>query len=127
LVADRVASPIREPMHRSFPKAMEESDIRRIVHAFGAAARRCNDGNLDGVEVSAYAGHLIDQFWSPRMNHRTDRYGGSFDNRLRFALEVFEEVRGAVGDDFIVGVRMSANERADGGSRRTMPLPSVYA
>jgi 2,4-dienoyl-CoA reductase-like NADH-dependent reductase (Old Yellow Enzyme family) len=45
------ASPIREPMHRSFPKAMEESDIRRIVHAFGAAARRCKDGNLDGVEV----------------------------------------------------------------------------
>jgi len=109
------ASPIREPMHRSFPKAMEESDIRRIVHAFGAAARRCKDGNLDGVEVSAHAGHLIDQFWSPRMNHRTDGYGGSFDNRLRFALEVFEEVRGAVGDDFIVGVRMSANERADGG------------
>lgn len=109
------ASPIREPMHRSFPKEMEESDVRRIVHAFGAAARRCKDGNLDGVEVSAYAGHLIDQFWSPRMNHRTDRYGGSLDNRLRFALEVFEEVREAVGDDFIVGVRMSADERADGG------------
>jgi 2,4-dienoyl-CoA reductase-like NADH-dependent reductase (Old Yellow Enzyme family)/thioredoxin reductase len=109
------ASPIRESMHRSFPKEMEESDVRRIVRAFGAAARRCKDGNLDGVEVSAYAGHLIDQFWSPRMNHRTDRYGGSLDNRFRFALEVFEGVREAVGDDFIVGVRMSADERADGG------------
>jgi 2,4-dienoyl-CoA reductase-like NADH-dependent reductase (Old Yellow Enzyme family)/thioredoxin reductase len=109
------ASPIREPAHRSFPKEIEEFDIRRIVRSFGAAARRCKDGNLDGVEISAYAGHLIDQFLSPRMNQRTDRYGGSFDNRLRFAREVFEEVREAVGDDFIVGVRLSLTEDVAGG------------
>lgn len=59
------SSPLREPAHRSFPKQVEEADIRRIVRAFGAAARRCKEGNLDGVEISAYAGHLIDQFWSP--------------------------------------------------------------
>ncbi|HEY7009597.1 MAG TPA: FAD-dependent oxidoreductase [Jatrophihabitantaceae bacterium] len=109
------ASPIREPAHRSFPKEIEEFDIRRIVRSFGAAARRCKDGNLDGVEISAYAGHLIDQFLSPRMNQRTDRYGGSFDNRLRFAREVFEEIREAVGDDFIVGVRLSLTEDVAGG------------
>jgi 2,4-dienoyl-CoA reductase-like NADH-dependent reductase (Old Yellow Enzyme family) len=112
------ASPLREPAHRSFPKEIEDADIRRIVHAFGAAARRCKDGNLDGVEISAYAGHLTDQFLSPRMNRRTDRYGGHFDNRMRFALEVLEEVRGAVGDDYIVGVRMSLDERAEGGLTR---------
>jgi 2,4-dienoyl-CoA reductase-like NADH-dependent reductase (Old Yellow Enzyme family) len=94
-------SPLREPAHRSFPKELEEFDIRRIVRAYGAAARRCRDGGLDGVEVSAHAGHLIDQFWSPRMNRRTDRYGGSFDNRLRFAFEVLAEVRGSVGDDLV--------------------------
>jgi 2,4-dienoyl-CoA reductase-like NADH-dependent reductase (Old Yellow Enzyme family)/pyruvate/2-oxoglutarate dehydrogenase complex dihydrolipoamide dehydrogenase (E3) component len=109
------SSPLREPAHRSFPKAVEEFDIRRIVNGFGEAARRCKDGGLDGVEISAYAGHLIDQFLSPRMNHRGDRYGGSLDNRLRFALEVLERIRGAVGSDFIVGVRMSAAENAEGG------------
>ena len=57
-------------------------------------------------------------FWSPRMNLRTDRYGGSFDNRLRFALEVLEEVRGSVGDDYVVGLRMSVAEDAEGGLGR---------
>ena len=105
----------REQAHRSFPKAMEDFDIRRVVHAYGEAARRCRDGGLDGVEISAYAGHLIDQFLSPRMNRRTDRYGGSLDNRLRFAFEVLEQVRAVVGDDFIVGVRLSLTENVEGG------------
>ena len=109
------SSTLREPAHRSFPKAMEDFDIRRVVRAYGEAARRCRDGGLDGVEVSAYAGHLIDQFLSPRMNRRTDRYGGSLDHRLRFAFEVLEEIRAAVGDDYIVGVRLSATENAEGG------------
>ena len=109
------SSALREPAHRSFPKAMEEFDIRRIVRAYGEAARRCRDGGLDGVEVSAYAGHLIDQFLSPRMNRRTDRYGGSLDNRLRFAFEVLEQVRTAVGQDFVVGVRLSITENVEGG------------
>lgn len=105
----------REPAHRSFPKAMEDFDIRRVVRAYGEAARRCRDGGLDGVEVSAYAGHLIDQFLSPRMNRRTDQYGGSLDNRLRFAFEVLDQVRTAVGDHFIVGVRLSLTENVEGG------------
>lgn len=109
------SSPLREPAHRSFPKAAEEFDIRRIVHTYGEAARRCREGGLDGVEISAYAGHLIEQFLSPRMNRRTDRYGGSLDNRLRFGLEVLESVREAVGDDFVVGVRLSLTEGVDGG------------
>jgi 2,4-dienoyl-CoA reductase-like NADH-dependent reductase (Old Yellow Enzyme family)/thioredoxin reductase len=107
----------REQAHRSFPKAMEDFDIRRVVRAYGAAARRCREGGLDGVEVSAYAGHLIDQFLSPRMNRRTDRYGGSLDNRLRFVVEVLEQVRTAVGDDFVVGVRLSLTENVEGGLR----------
>jgi 2,4-dienoyl-CoA reductase-like NADH-dependent reductase (Old Yellow Enzyme family)/thioredoxin reductase len=109
------SSALREPAHRSFPKTVEEFDIRRIVRAYGDAARRCREGGLDGVEVSAYAGHLIDQFLSPRMNRRTDRYGGSLDNRLRFAFEVLDRVRTMVGGDFIVGVRLSITENVAGG------------
>ncbi len=108
------ASSVREPAHRSFPKEMEESDIRRVVRAFGAAARRCKEGGLDGLELEAY-GHLIDQFWSPLVNARSDRYGGSLENRMRFAIEVLEAVRLEVGDEFIVGIRMSGAEDVPGG------------
>jgi 2,4-dienoyl-CoA reductase-like NADH-dependent reductase (Old Yellow Enzyme family)/thioredoxin reductase len=108
------ASSVREPAHRSFPKEMEEADIRRIVRAFGAAARRCKEGGLDGLELEAY-GHLIDQFWSPLVNSRTDRYGGSLENRMRFAIEVLESIRREVGDAFIVGIRMSGSEDVPGG------------
>jgi 2,4-dienoyl-CoA reductase-like NADH-dependent reductase (Old Yellow Enzyme family) len=73
-------SAIRETLHRSFPKEMDEHDIHRVVKAYGAAARRCRDGGLDGIEVLA-GGHLIGQFLSPKTNRRTDRFGGSRDNR----------------------------------------------
>ena len=108
------ASSVREPAHRSFPKEMEEADIRRVVRAFAEAARRCKEGGLDGLEVEAY-GHLIDQFWSPLVNRRGDRYGGSLDNRMRFSIEVLEAIRAAVGDDFIVGIRMTGGEDVAGG------------
>ena len=108
------SSPVREPSHRSFPKAMEDWDIRRVVRDFGQAARRCQDGGLDGIELLAH-GHLLDQFWSPAVNHRTDAYGGSLENRMRFSLEVLEEVRRQVGGDYIVGIRLSGDEMLDGG------------
>ncbi len=64
---------------------------------------------LDGIEIEAY-GHLLDGFWSPATNRRTDAYGGSLDHRLRFTFEVLAAIRGAVGPDFIVGIRMVADE-----------------
>ena len=108
------ASSVREPAHRSFPKEMEGADIRRVVAAFGEAARRCREGGLDGLEVEAY-GHLIDQFWSPLVNQRSDRYGGSLANRMRFSIEVLEAIRAKVGPDFIVGIRMTGGEDVEGG------------
>ena len=108
------ASSVREPAHRSFPKEMEEADIRRVVAAFAEAARRCQEGGLDGLELEAY-GHLIDQFWSPLVNKRGDRYGGSLDNRMRFSIEVLEAIRAKVGDEFIVGIRMTGGEDVEGG------------
>lgn len=107
-------SPIREPAHRAFPKSIETSEMRRIVGEYAGAARRCRDGGLDGVEIEAY-GHLLDAFWSPRTNRRTDEYGGSLENRMRFGLDVFRAIREAVGEDFIVGIRMSFDEDVEGG------------
>ena len=106
---------LREVIHGSFPAIMEEHDIARIRRDFAAAARRAREGDLDGVEVSCQAGTLIEQFWSPAMNRRSDGYGGSLQNRLRFGLEVLESVRRAVGDDFVVGIRMPGDEMLKGG------------
>jgi 2,4-dienoyl-CoA reductase-like NADH-dependent reductase (Old Yellow Enzyme family)/thioredoxin reductase len=108
-------SPIREPSFRAFPKEMEEWDFQRVIDGFAAAARRVKRGGLDGLEVSAAHGHLLDQFWSPLANRRRDRYGGSLANRTRLTLEVLNAIRDAIGEDFIVGVRMSADQMLDGG------------
>jgi 2,4-dienoyl-CoA reductase-like NADH-dependent reductase (Old Yellow Enzyme family)/thioredoxin reductase len=103
------ASPVREPAHRSFPKEAEDWDIERIVADYASAAQRMQAAGLDGIEFEAY-GHLMDSFWSPATNRREDEYGGSLDNRLRFSFRVIDAVRAAVGPDFIVGIRMVADE-----------------
>jgi 2,4-dienoyl-CoA reductase-like NADH-dependent reductase (Old Yellow Enzyme family) len=107
-------SPIREPMHRGWPKQMEKSDIRRVVADFGLAAVRARAGGLDGVEVCATS-HLIDQFWTPLANRRTDEYGGSIENRLRFTIEVLQSIRQSTGTDLLVGIRMIGDEGQIGG------------
>jgi 2,4-dienoyl-CoA reductase-like NADH-dependent reductase (Old Yellow Enzyme family)/thioredoxin reductase len=105
----------REASHRSFPKKMEDWDIERIIKDFADAAERMKAGGMDGVELEAY-GHLIDQFVSPLTNELDGPYGGSLDNRLRFCLDVFKAIRQRVGDDFILGVRYSADECLPGGN-----------
>ncbi len=107
-------SPVREPAHRAFPKVAEDWDIDRIVADYASAAQRMKEAGLDGIEFEAY-GHLMDGFWSPATNMRTDEYGGSLDNRMRFSWRVVDAVRAAVGPDFIVGVRMVADEDFDKG------------
>jgi 2,4-dienoyl-CoA reductase-like NADH-dependent reductase (Old Yellow Enzyme family) len=107
-------SAIRETLHRSFPKEMDHHDIDRVVCAYGAAARRCRDGGLDGIEVLA-GGHLIGQFLSPKTNRRTDRFGGSRENRCRFGLMVLKEIRRQCGSDFIVGMRYVVDEGDESG------------
>jgi 2,4-dienoyl-CoA reductase-like NADH-dependent reductase (Old Yellow Enzyme family)/thioredoxin reductase len=110
-------SPVREPAHRSFPKAIEDWDIERIVGDYATAAQRMQAAGLDGIEIEAY-GHLPDQFWSPATNHRSDEYGGSLDNRLRFTFRVLDAVRAATDPAFIVGIRMVADEDWDIGLSR---------
>ena len=105
----------REAAHRAFPKKLEDWDIERIIRDFADAAERMKAGGMDGVELEAY-GHLIDQFTSPLTNELDGPYGGDLDNRMRFCFDVFRAMRQRVGDDFILGVRYTADERLPGGT-----------
>ena len=90
-------------------------EIAEIVGAFGAAADRCRKGGMDGVEILAAFGFLVAAFLSPVANRRTDDYGGSLENRMRFCREVVSAVRDAVGPDGIVGLRIPGDELVEGG------------
>ena len=122
-------SRVREPFHRSYPKPMERFDFERVVRTYGQAARRCQEGGLDGCQVQGAFQNLVDCFWTPVANKRTDAYGGSLENRTRFGLEILEEIRRQVGPDFIVGLRMSGDELLDGGLSHAdcLEIGRVYA
>ncbi|ATN35983.1 N-methylproline demethylase [Rhizobium sp. ACO-34A] len=123
------ASPLREIIHGTFPATMEDHDIRRTIENYATAAARVREGDVDGVEISCQAATLIEQFWSPAMNHRTDGYGGSLANRMRLGLEVLEAVRRRVGDDYVIGIRMPGDEMLKGGLSQDdcIEIASTYA
>jgi mycofactocin system FadH/OYE family oxidoreductase 2 len=108
-------SQLPEKVHREVPHEMEPEQIAMVVRAFGDAARRCRDGGLDGAELSFAHNHLVDQFWSPLFNRRTDEYGGSLDNRMRFGFEILREIRRQAGRDWVIGARISGDELSEGG------------
>ncbi len=98
------------------PFAMTQAQIDEVVEAFAKAAKRCRDGGLDGVDVHASSGYLIHEFLSPALNQRTDGYGGSLENRIRFLLEILDAVRAEVNDPaFVVGVRLPNEDFTPGG------------
>lgn len=110
------ASAIPNPLAGVVPIEMTKTMIDEVVASFAAAARRVRDAGLDGVDIHASSGYLIHEFLSPALNKRTDEYGGTFENRLRFLLEVIAAVRDAVGyDDFAVGVRLPNDDYVPGG------------
>lgn len=120
-------SGIREPVHRATCKTIEEEEIWRVIGDFAQAARRAKEGGLDGVELSAVHQHMIDQFWSPRVNKRTDEWGGSFEKRMRFGMEVLKAVREEVGRDFVVGIRICGDEfHPDGLNHEDMKQIAKY-
>jgi len=108
-------SPVREPNHRETPHTLDQRTIAEIVRAFADAAFRLKQGGFDGCEVMASACHLVDQFWTPRVNRRSDEYGGDLAGRMRFGIEVFRAIRERVGQDFLVGIRMTGDEMLEGG------------
>ncbi len=108
------ASGSREPSHRAFPKVIEDWDIARIITDYADAAERMQAAGMDGVEFECY-GHLMDQFMSPLTNSLAAPYGGSLENRARFAMDVLAACRKRVGENFLLGVRYTADEdTADG-------------
>jgi 2,4-dienoyl-CoA reductase-like NADH-dependent reductase (Old Yellow Enzyme family) len=97
------------------PIALDEAGLKRIRDAFVASAQRADRLGLDAIEIHSAHGYLLHEFLSPLSNRRTDRYGGSLENRMRFPLEVFEAVRAAFPAAKPVGVRISATDWIDGG------------
>ena len=108
-------STIPSPMVGMVPQALTTAMIDELVGAFAAAARRCEQGGLDGVELHGAHGYLIGQFLSPATNHRDDHYGGSLENRTRFLREILAAIRAETSPGFPVGVRISADDQIEGG------------
>ena len=105
----------REPAHRMFPKLAEDWDIERIISDFADATERMKEGGMDGIELQVY-GHLLDQFWSPLTNDLDGPYGGqSLESRMKLVFDVLKGIRKRVGDEFIVGLRYTADEAEAGG------------
>ncbi|HEX4883483.1 MAG TPA: NADH:flavin oxidoreductase/NADH oxidase [Casimicrobiaceae bacterium] len=97
------------------PSALDAAGLARVRSAFADSARRATRAGVDALEVHMAHGYLLNEFLSPLANARDDAYGGSFDNRVRFPLEVFDAVRAAVPEAMPVGVRISATDWVDGG------------
>ena len=93
--------------------AMTEPEIEEVIAGFVASARRAQDAGFDGVEVFAAYHALVDQFWTPWSNRRTDGWGGTFDGRMRFSSTILERIRSACGDDLIIGLAVSMDERSE--------------
>jgi len=108
-------SPIDTELGVDTPHELSVGEINEIIAAFALAAERVRAGGLDGVEIHAGHGNLVQQFLSPLTNCRDDEYGGNRQRRMAFALEVVRVVRAAVGDDFPVGIRISVEEDLPGG------------
>ena len=97
------------------PRALTEAEIWDIIKRFGTAARICKEAGFEGVQLHGAHGYLISQFLSPLSNIRTDQWGGSIENRMRFLLEIYKEVRQQTGDNFIVSVKLNSADFQKGG------------
>ena len=94
---------------------LAKEEIKGVVKMHGDAAERCKKAGFDGVEIHAAHGYIINQFLSPDINKRTDEYGGTLENRMKFLIEVYNEVRNRVGDDFLISVRLNGSDYVEGG------------
>lgn len=108
-------SALRSPLSVATPRAMTEADIERTLDDYASAARLAREAGYDGVEVMGAEGYLINQFAAPRSNQRTDQWGGSAENRIRFAVEAVRRVRASTGPSFIIIYRLSMLDLVEGG------------
>lgn len=98
------------------PRALTPEEVADIPRQFATAARRVKQAGFDGVELHSAHGYLLNQFLSPFTNRRTDRYGGSLEDRIRLHIEAINAVRGEVGSDFLVLLRLGAHDYLEGGT-----------
>lgn len=108
-------SSIPHPLNGITPKEMTKQEITEIIQAFQDAALRAKVAGFDGVEIHSAHGYLLNQFFSPLTNKRTDEYGGTIDNRIRLHLEVIKAIRTVVGNDFPLLLRLGASDYKEGG------------
>ncbi|QBJ89118.1 NADPH-dependent 2,4-dienoyl-CoA reductase [Streptomyces seoulensis] len=118
--ADLVApSPLQAPISPHVPRELTDADVERTIEDYARTARLAQQAGYDGVEIMGSEGYLVNEFIAAGTNHRTDRWGGSYENRMRFPVEIVRRVREAVGEDFIIIYRLSMLDLVPGGS--TLP------
>ncbi|GAA1420036.1 NADPH-dependent 2,4-dienoyl-CoA reductase [Streptomyces thermospinosisporus] len=109
-------SPLQAPISPFVPRELTDAEIERTIDDYARTARLAREAGYDGVEIMGSEGYLINEFIARQTNHRTDRWGGSYENRMRFPVEIVRRVREAVGEDFIVVYRLSMLDLVPGGS-----------
>ena len=110
------ASAIKSPISPFAPRELDEDGIEKQIHDIATAAARAREAGYDGVEVMGSEGYFLNQFLVTHTNKRTDRWGGSYENRMRLPIEVVRRARAAVGDDFIIIYRLSMIDLVPNGS-----------
>jgi 2,4-dienoyl-CoA reductase-like NADH-dependent reductase (Old Yellow Enzyme family) len=97
------------------PRALEESEIWELIKRFGTTARICKEAGFTGCQIHGAHGYLVSQFLSPNSNQRTDQWGGSIENRARFVVAVYKEIRAQVGADYPIGIKINSADFQRGG------------
>ncbi len=109
-------SAVPDPLFREVPKAVSIEEIRSIVAGYAEVAERCVEGGFDGIELQCSHSSIVRGFLSPATNVRTDRYGGTLENRARLLIDVVDAVRDAIGPGMALGVRICGDELIEGGT-----------
>ncbi len=109
-------SPLPAPaVVKGIPRELTIPEIHELAQSFGDAARRCRDAGFDFVEIHGAHGYLINQFLANNSNKRADEYGGSYENRIRFLLELYRDIKDKTGSDFPVGIRINGEDYIEDG------------
>jgi 2,4-dienoyl-CoA reductase-like NADH-dependent reductase (Old Yellow Enzyme family) len=111
------ATKLAPPLDNMFnePRELTEREIQDIINRFGYAAKTVKECGFEGVQIHGAHGYLVSQFLSPAHNTRTDKWGGSIENRMRFVVEVYKKIRESVGDSFAIGIKLNSADFGRGG------------
>ncbi len=109
-------SPVADPLFREVPKAVDDGEIAAIIDGYALVAGHCIEGGFDGIELQCSHSSIVRGFLSPATNRRHDGYGGPLENRARLLLEIVAAVRGVIGSDRALGVRLCGDELIEGGT-----------